>query len=103
MVVSAVTPRRSSTISFTRDGVRCKALARAFALISIGSKYSLRKISPGCTGRMPFLKVIFSRGELNWYPQKAPFRHRRIRTCFRLDHKLSDPDTSGFKNSKPAV
>src|SRR5437762_66952 len=45
-------------MSFTREGDRCRALASAFTLMPRGLRYSSLSTSPGCTGRMPFLKPI---------------------------------------------
>jgi hypothetical protein len=39
--------------------------------------------------------------KMGQYPQKAP--HRAIPACTPLDHKLCNPNTSGFENSKPVV
>ena len=48
--VSAEIARRPSTMSLIRERVTLMALASAYTLIPIGSRNSVRKISPGETG-----------------------------------------------------
>lgn len=56
--VSAVMPLFSDIISYMRAAVTPIFFEKSLALMHSCDRYSSFSISPGCTGRMPFLNLL---------------------------------------------